>query len=622
MKKIKGRKSESATALPKLSQPSSFRATWILSFLLIAMTLIAYVPAWNGKPIWDDNMHMTKPELQTLDGLMRIWIQPGATQQYYPAVHSAFWVAYKLWGDSPAPYHLLNILLHGFSAVLLFRILLRLAIPGAWLAAAIFALHPVQVESVAWISELKNTLSGVLFLSAALFYFNFDKNRRRSDYLLALALFGFALMSKTVTASLPAALLVTFWWKRGTLSWKRDVLPIVPFFVIGAAAGLVTVWVERKLIGAEGHAFEFTIIERFLIAGRVCWFYLGKLLWPADLMFIYPRWEVSQLIWWQYLFPIALFAVLAIVWLLRKRSRAPIAGALLFVGMLFPALGFFNVYPFVYSFVADHFQYLASIGVIVPVTAGLVLLFDRAGVRSSPVSRGLGILLLLGLGILTWRQSRAYTDPITLYRTTLEKNPDCFMAHNNLSVALLEKGQTDDAIVHSQRALEIRPNDAQPHVSLGDALLRKRKIDKAIAHYQAAEKLMPDYVEAHTHLGNAFLLQREFPMAIAEYETTLRLLPRSIPAHNNLAWLLATCADVSLRNGPRAVELASVAAELSGRKDPQILRTLAAAYATNGQIATAIETAQDALRLASARGDNGLAQAARNDIQRYQAALK
>jgi tetratricopeptide (TPR) repeat protein len=429
-------------------------------------------------------------------------------------------------------------------------------------------------------------------------------------------------MSKTVTASLPAALLVTFWWKRGTLSWKRDVLPIVPFFVIGAAAGLVTVWVERKLIGAEGHAFEFTIIERFLIAGRVCWFYLGKLLWPADLMFIYPRWEVSQLIWWQYLFPIALFAVLAIVWLLRKRSRAPIAGALLFVGMLFPALGFFNVYPFVYSFVADHFQYLASIGVIVPVTAGFVLLFDRVGVRSSPVSRGLGILLLLGLGILTWRQSRAYTDPITLYRTTLEKNPDCFMAHNNLSVALLEKGQTDDAIVHSQRALEIRPNDAQPHVSLGDALLRKRKIDKAIAHYQAAEKLMPDYVEAHTHLGNAFLLQREFPMAIAEYETTLRLLPRSIPAHNNLAWLLATCADVSLRNGPRAVELASVAAELSGRKDPQILRTLAAAYATNGQIATAIETAQDALRLASARGDNGLAQAARNDIQRYQAALK
>jgi tetratricopeptide (TPR) repeat protein len=334
-------------------------------------------------------------------------------------------------------------------------------------------------------------------------------------------------------------------------------------------------------------------------------------------MFIYPRWEVSQLIWWQYLFPIGLLAVLAIVWLLRKRSRGPIAGALLFVGMLFPALGFFNVYPFV----ADHFQYLASIGVIVPVIAGLVLLLDRAGVRSSPVSRGLAILLLLGLGILTWRQSRAYADPITLYRTTLEKNPDCFMAHNNLSVALLEKGQTDEAIVHSQRALEIRPNDAQPHVSLGDALLRKRQIDQALAHYQTAEKLMPDYVEAHTHLGNAFLLQREFPRAIAEYETTLRLLPRSIPAHNNLAWLLATCADVSLRNGPRAVELASAAARLSGRKDPQILRTLTAAYATDGQIATAIETAQTASRLAAARGDNGLAQAARNDVQRYQTAL-
>ena len=615
-------KKKSKPSRVQQAQPSPFRATWMLSFVLIAMTLIAYAPAWNGKPIWDDNMHMTKPELRTLDGLTRIWIQPGATQQYYPAVHSAFWVAYKLWGDSPAPYHLLNILLHGFSAVLLFRILLRLAIPGAWLAAAIFALHPIQVESVAWISELKNTLSGVLFLSAALFYLNFDRNRRRSDYLLALALFGFALVSKTVTASLPAALLVTFWWKRGTLSWKHDVLPIVPFFVIGAAAGLVTIWVERKLIGAEGHAFEFTMVERFLIAGRVCWFYLGKLLWPADLMFIYPRWEVSQQVWWQYLFPIALLAALAIVWLLRKRSRGPIAGALLFVGMLFPALGFFNVYPFVYSFVADHFQYLASIGLIVPVTAGLVLLLNRAGVRSSLVRRGLAILLLLGLGLFTWLQSRAYADPITLYRNTLEKNPECFMAHNNLSVALLEKGQIDEAIIHSRKALEIRPNDAQPHVSLGDALLRMKKIDQAIAHYETAEKLMPDYVEAHTHLGNAFLLRREFPKAIAEYETTLRLLPRSIPAHNNLAWLLATCADVSLRNGPRAVELANTAAELSGRKDPQILRTLGAAYATNGQITMAIKTAQDASLLAAARGDNGLAQAARNDVRQYLAALK
>jgi tetratricopeptide (TPR) repeat protein len=615
-------KKKSKPSRVQQAQPSPFRATWMLSFVLIAMTLIAYAPAWNGKPIWDDNMHMTKPELRTLDGLTRIWIQPGATQQYYPAVHSAFWVAYKLWGDSPAPYHLLNILLHGFSAVLLFRILLRLAIPGAWLAAAIFALHPIQVESVAWISELKNTLSGVLFLSAALFYLNFDRNRRRSDYLLALALFGFALMSKTVTASLPAALLVTFWWKRGTLSWKRDVLPIVPFFVIGAAAGLVTIWVERKLIGAEGHAFEFTMVERLLIAGRVCWFYLGKLLWPVDLMFIYPRWEVSQQVWWQYLFPIVLLAVLAIVWLLRKRSRGPIAGGLLFVGMLFPALGFFNVYPFVYSFVADHFQYLASIGIIVPVTTGLVLLLNHAGVRSLPVRRGLALLLLLGLGVLTWRQARAYADPITLYRNTLEKNPECFMAHNNLSVALLEKGQTKEAIVHSQKALEIRPNDAQPHVSLGDALLRMKKIDQAIAHYETAEKLMPDYVEAHTHLGNAFLLQREFPKAIAEYETTLRLLPRSVPAHNNLAWLLATCVDVSLRNGPRAVELASTAARLSGRKDPQILRTLGAAYATNGQITMAIETAQDASLLAAARGDNGLAQAARNDVRQYLAALK
>jgi tetratricopeptide (TPR) repeat protein len=196
------------------------------------------------------------------------------------------------------------------------------------------------------------------------------------------------------------------------------------------------------------------------------------------------------------------------------------------------------------------------------------------------------------------------------------------MAHNNLSVVLLERGQTTEAMVHSRKALEIRPNDAQPHVTLGDALLRMKQIDQAIAHYEKAEELMPDYVEAHTHLGNAFLLRREFPKAIAEYETTLRLLPRSIPAHNNLAWLLATCSDVSLRNGPRAVELASTAATLSSRKDPQILRTLGAAYATNREIVMAIQTAQAAARLATARGDNGLAQAARKDAEQYLGALK
>ena len=333
---------------------------WLKGLLLLTAVIFVYQPVWHGKPIWDDDAHLTPPGLRSPQGLARIWIEPGATQQYYPLVHSIFWVEYKLWGDTTLGYHLINILLHAFSALLLWKILRRLQVPGAYLAAAIFALHPVCVESVAWISEIKNTLSGAFYLGAALVYLRFDRTRNWKFYFLALGLFLLGLMSKTVIATLPAALLVVFWWQRGKLSWKQDVLPLIPFFVVGMGAGLFTAWVEWKFVGARGSAYDFTFIDRVLIAGRVIWFYLGKLVWPVDLIFIYPRWQVSQTVWWQYLFPITALLVSVGLWLLSRWNRAPLAAWLFFVGTLFPALGFFNVYPFCYSFVADHFQYLAS----------------------------------------------------------------------------------------------------------------------------------------------------------------------------------------------------------------------------------------------------------------------
>src|SRR5208282_3882680 len=241
---------------------------WLKGLLLVAAVFLAYQPVWHAGFIWDDEAHVTRPELRSLDGLARIWMQLGATQQYYPLVHSLFWVEHRLWDDSPWGYHLVNILLHAFAALLLARILQQLKIPGAWLAAAIFALHPIQVESVAWISELKNTLSGVFYFSAVLAYLEFDRNRSRGKWVLALGLFVLGLMSKSVIATLPAALLVVFWWQRGKLSWKRDVWPLIPFFVAGIGAGLFTAWVERKYIfGAEGSEFNFSVVERFLIAG-------------------------------------------------------------------------------------------------------------------------------------------------------------------------------------------------------------------------------------------------------------------------------------------------------------------------------------------------------------------
>ncbi len=323
-------------------------------------------------------MHVTRPELQSLHGLWRIWFDLPATQQYYPLLHSAFWLEHRIWGDAVLGYHLTNVLLHTASACLLAMILRRLSVPGAWLAGFVFALHPVCVEAVAWVSEQKSTLSGFFYLASALVYLHFDRTRRKPLYFLALGLFVLALMSKTVTATLPAALLVIFWWKRGRLDWRRDVLPLVPWLAAGVSAGL-TAWVEsaRKLIGAQGSRYALTFLQRLLLAGRVPWFYVWKAIWPADLMFIYPHWKIDSGDVSQYFFP-ALLATVAIVlgWLARK-TRAPLAVFLFFMGTLFPALGFLNVYPFRYSYVADHFQYLALLGIIIPVVAGLTIMARR-----------------------------------------------------------------------------------------------------------------------------------------------------------------------------------------------------------------------------------------------------
>jgi protein O-mannosyl-transferase len=511
-----------------------WRQDLVLSLLLVVVTMVAYLPAWQGTPIWDDDAHLTRPELRSLEGLVRIWTQPEATQQYYPLLHSLFWGEHQLWGDWTLGYHLVNILLHSISALLLVRILRRLEIPGAWLAAAIFALHPIQVESVAWISELKNMLSGVFYFSSVLAYLKFDRTKKLGPYAIALVLFALGLMSKTVIATLPAALMVVVWWKRGKISWKRDMLPLFPFFIIGTTAGMFTAWAERKLIGAEGSEFNFSVIERLLIAGRAIWFYLGKLFWPADLIFVYPRWQVSQTVWWQYVFPAATLLLLGVLGWLSQRRRGPLAGLLFFIGTLFPVLGFLNVYPFRYSFVADHFLYLASLGIIAPVSAGTALLFEHWQLWHRSTGYVFCVALLALLAILTWRQSAMYTDIETLWQTTIERNPNAWMAHDNLGAVLLQKGQPNEAIAHFRKVLEINPNSVDAQANLGDALLQKGEVDEAIAQYRMALQIRPDDAPAHYNLGNALLQKRQVDEAIAHYQTALELNSNLADAHNNL----------------------------------------------------------------------------------------
>ncbi len=532
------------------------RTIW-LHLLLFGLALLAYLPALSGGLLWDDAGHVTRAELRSLAGLGRIWFEFGATQQYYPVLHSAFWFEHLLWGDSTFAYHLLNVLLHATAACLFARLLRRLAIPGAWFAALLFALHPVCVESVAWISEQKNTLSAVFYLLAALAYLRFHDSRRPAKYAAATALFALALLTKTVTASLPAALLVVLWWQQGRLAWRRDVLPLLPWFALGAGSGLVTAHFERALIGAQGADFALAFDERLLLAGRVVWFYLGKLVWPTELIFIYPRWGIDAAQWWQWLFLAAAVAlVLGLSWLaVARRRRGPLAAALLFGGTLFPVLGFFNVYPFLFSYVADHFQYLASLAVFALAGAGLATLAARA---PRPAALGAAALLLGALGTLTWRQSGMYHDLPTLYETTLARNPACWMAHQNLAIELAGAGDVDAANAHLRTALQLYPDNAAAENNLGENLARLGRLDEALPHLQRAVELQPNYAVGHCNLATTLARLRRFEDAFTHFATATRLDPLYPQAEQNWGIALMESAQPAqaLVHLERAVQIA------------------------------------------------------------------
>ena len=522
-----------------VSGGSHFRLPpWLVAAALLVAVFLAYQPAWQGGFLWDDTAHVTRPDLQSWQGLGRIWFEVNATLQYYPLLHSAFWFEHALWGDAPLGYHLVNLVLHATSAILVFLILRRLAVPGAYLAAAIFALHPVHVESVAWITEQKNTLSAVFYLGAMLLYLHFDQTRKISWYLGAVALFVLGLLSKTVIGTLPGGLLVIFWWQRGRLSWKNDLLPLLPLFLLGAGGGMITAWWEINLNRCVGPDYDLTLVERFLIAGRAVWFYLWKLFWPLRLTFIYPRWQIDSGQWWQYLFLLGAAGLLALLWAIRRWSRAPLAALLFFAGTLFPVLGFFNLYASRYTFVANHYQYLASLGIIVPVSAGIALLLDRWRLGSEPIGSVLCLTLLAALAALTWRQSRVYADIETLYQATIDENPDCWMAYNNLANAWAGRKKLDEAIANYRTALALKPDYVDAHVNLGVALERKGEVDEAIAQYRKALAIDPHFLNAHVNFGVALERLGRWDEAMAQYRQALAIDPQCVGAYVNLGVVL------------------------------------------------------------------------------------
>jgi len=544
---MKSAKQPTNSALKYTALPDSAWAA-----LLVVGVMIAYIPAMHGDFVWDDDAYVIDNQtLRSLDGLRRIWLDLSATPQYYPLVHTTFWCEYQLWGLQPAGYHAANVILHALNAVLLWRILVFLNVPGAWLAAAVFGLHPVHVESVAWITERKNVLSGFFYLSSAYCYLRFalgDRVRHgKVWYVAALTLFVGALLSKTVTASLPAALALVLWWRRGRLE-RRDWLSLLPMFVVGIGFGLLTAWLEREHVGAQGPEWDLSFVERCLIAGRAVWFYLYKLIVPVNLAFIYPRWHIDESVWWQYLFPLLAIVLLAACWQLRQRfGLGPLVAVLFFGGTLLPALGFINVFPMRYSFVADHFQYLASIGII-----SLVIGFvTGAGQQRLPptlkAAASLGVLAALFM--LSWEREFSFMGMEALWRDTLERNPRAAIAHHGLGYihdlrgeGAFHAGDTNSASrewrlaeEHYRAAIALDPHYWESLYDLALLQIQQERLDEAIMNLAKTLHLQPDRLLVRETLGSALLQAKRFDQAIDHFQEMLRLAPNNGKARNGLA---------------------------------------------------------------------------------------
>ncbi len=518
---------------------------------LIVITVAAYLPVTRNGYIWDDETYITGNEtLRTLDGLSRIWFEIGAVPQYYPLVHTSFWIEYQLWGLAPTGYHIVNVLLHAIGAILLWLILSRLSLPASWMVAAVFALHPVHVESVAWITERKNVLSGCLYLASFLTYLiareaggsGNDIRRSRLFYGLTVLFFVGALLSKTVTASLPAALMLALYAK-GERITRTDLVRLIPLFLVGASLGLLTVWMEKTTVGADGIDWELSFLERSLLAGRALCFYLSTLLVPTNLAFVYPRWGIDAGAPVQYIYPAIILILLVAAFFLRKRfSPIPLCGFLFFGGTLLPAIGFLDVFPMIYSFVANHFQYLASIGPMILIVAGFHRLCQKL---PRTLMRSICALTLILLGGLSYRHCLMYRDLETLWRGTLVQNPQAWLAWHDLGQLLQERGDTEEAIECYEKALAIRPETPtsllfKTHYNLGVARTELGLLLKGIDSYQEALRLRPDRIYAHNALGLAYLSQGKFDLARQKFLDALRLDSSYAPAFYNLGNLAAS----------------------------------------------------------------------------------
>ena len=548
-------------AAPDLAAGRWFPSRWPFAVLALGLLVGAgYFPALANGFVWDDRAFTEADPIRDLSGLWRIWFFPEDVRNeghYWPLVYTTFWLEHKLWGYAPAGYHAVNVLLHFADSLLVWRVLVRLAVPGAWAAAAVFAVHPVHVEAVAWVIGRKDLLATLFYLSAVLAWLRFEEESRPAwrprRYILALALFAAGLLCKSIGVTLPVALAVLLWWRQGRVA-GTDLFRLAPFFAVGVGMAAADLSYYEEVL-----SIDYTMVERVLIAAHALWFYIGKLLWPADLAVIYPHWEVSvsDPLAWGYV--IAAAAVATALWLLRRRiGRGPLAGALFFAVTLSPVLGFVDYGYMQFSFVADRYQYLAGIGPLAVLSGAAA--YGAGGLPGAAKwgAAGAAAVVLVLLGALTWRQAGVWRDELTFFNYVIAHNPEARDAHLNLAKALVESGRTQEALAAARTAVKQRPNSIKAHYSAALILLDLGRLEEAERGLRHALELNPDNRFVQHAAGLALSRLGRFGEAERHYRRALEIEPRYPEAHIALGGMLVDLGrfEEAERHLGRALEFA------------------------------------------------------------------
>jgi tetratricopeptide (TPR) repeat protein len=583
--------------------------------LIVIAICIAYFPAFSSGFILDDDKLLTdNAQIQDSDGLYQFWLTTKA-YDYWPVTNSTLWMEWRLWEMNPAGYHVANLALHAAASLLIWLILRKLSIPGAFLAALIFAVHPVNVESAAWIAQRKDDLAIVFFLLSMLWYLKalmptvnagmaparsqggpWERAKKHSPlstlhsplwYWLSLLAFALGMLSKGSIAILPLLLLGIVWWLRPLT--RRDLARIAPFFLIAAALAAVNVWFQTHLGGSiRTVAFPVRILE----AGAVVWFYLYKAILPIDLVFIYPLWSIDpgDFRWWLPL--AATLAVTAVLWLYRKGWSRPILFAWgFFCVALLPVMGFTDVGFMKHSLVADHYQHIAVIGVIALAAAGWSVWRGRLRAAFARTAYVMAIIAVLALLLLSRLLNGLYCDAAELYRLTLKKNPGCWLIHNNLGVLLADAGRRQEAIAQYKETLRLNPDYSEAHNNMGNALGALGQWQDALGCYHKALELVPEHPLTLNNLGYALGSLGRFPEAIEQYQKALKIQPNIGGIHDNMAFTL-----LQMGRQPEALEQYQEAINLEP-KNPEYRAHYGFALTQAGRLSEAIKQCREALRL-------------------------